>query len=65
MALSTRTIYIDVGEPETGIWCATCLLPARFRFPLLHLAERGVTHLSTVERCLKCSRSDNQDDDCG
>lgn len=56
------TVHIDVGEPETGIWCNDCQLSARCRFPLLHLTERGVSHIATVERCVHCLGYDTDED---
>lgn len=62
MAELQRVVYVYVGAPEAGIWCDGCLLPARCRFPLLSMSERGVTQISTVEKCPRCDGYGTGDD---
>jgi hypothetical protein len=56
LAPDGRSVVIDVipGEPETGLWCGTCLLPSLVRVPLLALGQAGVTQLGTAEGCAGC-----------
>lgn len=58
------TIHLVVGDdPETGIWCNECQLPARVRFAITGISERGVSPMGSVERCLRCDGYEDDDDE--
>lgn len=60
----TYTIHLVVcDDPQTGIWCNGCRLPARVRFDLAGISERGVGPMGSVERCLHCDGYEDDDDD--
>jgi hypothetical protein len=48
-----HVITITTGDPETGLWCTTCLLPSLVRIPLYRITESGVTDYGTVDHCFK------------
>lgn len=49
------TLIITWGEPETGIWCPTCLLPSALRWPLYLLGEDGIgSEPGTLTTCDVC-----------
>jgi hypothetical protein len=43
-------VTFTAGEPETGLWCGTCLLPSVIRIPFLI----GGKVISTAEACAGC-----------
>jgi hypothetical protein len=49
-------VLVATGEPETGLWCDSCLLPSVVRVPLVMITENGAsdTALSPVELCTEC-----------
>lgn len=47
------------GEPETGLWCATCALPGALRFPVVGILPTGVLDLGTVTICPDCQTADD------
>lgn len=59
MIRPVATVYVEVGEPERGVWCNGCLLPARIVWPVTLLTSNGVTSGATAEQCLNgCHRKD-------
>jgi len=51
---------IDLGEPDTGLWCRTCSAPSLLRFPVLHLTGDGVMPVGSVDFCLQCGHRVNR-----
>lgn len=44
------TLIITCGEPETDLWCPSCLLPSVVRAPLTLIGESGTSDAGTVTR---------------
>lgn len=64
MAEKFYTVHIQIaGEPQTGIWCSECSLPARVRFDLVGISPTGVSPWGSIERCLHCEGYDDHEDD--
>jgi hypothetical protein len=53
-------VLIEAGEPETGLWCDSCLLPSVVRVPLIMITETGAsdTALSPAELCTECGKQE-------
>jgi len=58
MSDRTLVVFLAPGEPETGLWCSTCLLPSAVRVPIVMITENGAgdTTVSPVEACTECGR---------
>ena len=53
----TEVITFEYGEPETGIWCETCLLPSAVAFPVILTFGGGTPQLKAVQHCLDCDQT--------
>ena len=49
-------LTFTAGEPETGLWCGTCLLPSVIRIPVLV----GGKVIGTAEACAGCDETERQ-----
>jgi hypothetical protein len=51
-----RSVIVTIvsGTPETGLWCAACLLPAVIHVPVHMLTESGPKLLATYIECVEC-----------
>jgi len=47
-------VWITTGEPETGLWCDRCMLPARIRIPIYQMSASGFTPLTVYDVCAEC-----------
>lgn len=45
------------GTPETGLWCARCLLPSVIKVALFVLEEDGPRQIGTHTDCRDCERA--------
>jgi len=43
------------GDPTTGLWCDSCLLPSAVRMAILtEIGEMGPMWVTQVEGCVQC-----------
>ena len=56
--MAPYVVFVAASEPETGLWCDSCLLSSVVRVPLVMITESGAsdTVLSPVELCTECGR---------
>lgn len=47
----TKTMSLTLGNPTTGLWCDTCLLPSRYEVPLYVLGDDGPLNVGVFDRC--------------
>lgn len=48
------TVRLQLGEPATGVWCDTCLLPSAATWPVYGLSPGGVFTLGELTACPTC-----------
>lgn len=53
-ALAPHVVIVTHGEPETGLWCPTCLLPSAVLWPLVLIGENGADDAGCVILCDGC-----------
>lgn len=53
----TETIEVEVGEPETGLWCGTCLLPSAVAIPVTATLRGSILSVSAAMFCADCERT--------
>lgn len=58
--MAPYVVLIAPGEPETGLWCGSCLLPSVVRVPLIMITENGAdtSALSPAELCTECGEQE-------
>lgn len=55
MATPTLTVHLQLGTPEHGLWCDSCLLPSVARWPVFVLLPGPVVQpLGDVTACPTC-----------
>ena len=52
----TYVVLVSAGEPETGLWCDTCLLASRVRVPIFLTSEAGSSDGPPFDQCLRCGK---------
>lgn len=43
---------VQLGEPDTGLWCRRCAEDSLVRFPVLKLSGDGLMPIGSLDRCL-------------
>ena len=51
-------IQTQVGEPETGLWCDTCLLPSMVAVPVITTCGSRILSVAVYRRCADCGAGD-------
>jgi len=59
MAERELVIQLASGLPRFGLWCDTCLTPARYELDLYRMADDGPHPMGTAARCARCQGGDN------
>lgn len=54
MSSKPYILHVTAGTPVTGLWCDTCLFPARFTVPLYVMGDDGPREIATMARCRNC-----------
>lgn len=58
MAKVIPDIEVTVGEPETGLWCDTCLLPSMIAVPVMATCGNSIILVAVHRRCADCGAGD-------
>jgi|HubBroStandDraft_4_1064222.scaffolds.fasta_scaffold3630262_2 hypothetical protein len=56
MAAVTVTLEVTVGEPVTGLWCGSCLLPSLIAVPVTETLGNRQPSLAAYKACADCGR---------
>lgn len=51
---TVEVTMVQFGQPETGVWCDTCLLPSQVRFRFSVIAGMSVLSELTCTKCHEC-----------
>lgn len=55
-----NVMTIELGEPDTGLWCRKCTAHSLMRFPVLSLRGDGVLPVGSIDLCPQCKHSVNR-----
>ena len=51
---------VDVGEPETGLWCGRCLLPSGYRRRVAFVSGLHILLALQITACHDCGAHSNE-----
>lgn len=52
--MAEMVIEVTVGDPETGLWCGTCLLPSVVAIPVMAVCGSRIVSLTVFRECPDC-----------
>lgn len=55
--MSSISVPVQAGTPETGLWCPSCGKPSGVRIPIYLLGINGVSLVAHKYECTDCGGS--------